>query len=642
MYPFSNKELAGFGGELDSYSILQNKVVDVNINLGKCLKETIQLLILGTVFTVEASNIDDLLRQAQQMKLASDPAWLDLLHYKSHVFGSKHSQVDDDAFFLSSNGKYDANAELNASLAAFFESKEESHAQCLFPARLYWLNSKLDFENNLPQVACPRLDQWVKKLDANRVTLLFPSMYLNNPGSMFGHTFLRLDSRKNTTLLNYTLNYAAEYDPDDNGLVYIYNGLTGGYPGVFSVQPYYETVQEYGDVEHRDIWEYSLNLNQQQVDQLVRHTWEVTGIKFDYYFFRENCSYRLLSLLDVAKPGLNMTLEGHPVYAIPVDTVRTIEKTGLITNTLYRPAKNSRIEKMLSQISPQAQQVVFKFIKDDKENNLADFSSKERAQIYELSHEISQLTEKGSQNFLLARSQIELEMDEKTFEYNGVRPEKSHASAKWFIGYGEKEENVFLDIGIRPAFHDLLDSDRGFVKGASISVLDTRFRWYETQQSLELEELTLFNMTSFSPVRKWAAPLSWKLDFSIKNRQLGTAQDANVFTANGGVGYSTEWGNVIFYLLVDTDIEYSKKLDDNYALSIGGESGALFLFENSRMRINARSFAGLSGHEGDRENYLWLYQFDINKSKALRFSVDVEKSDIFRNRETSINYILYF
>ncbi len=617
-------------------------MVVVNINLNKWLKQIFLLLILNTVSAVEASNIDDLIQQAEAMQLSREPAWLNLLHYKNHVFSGKHSQVDDDAFFIADNGKYDANAELIATLRAFFENREEKHAQCLFPARLFWLNSKLHFDNDLPQVECRRLNLWIKKLDAHKVTLLFPSMYLNNPGSMFGHTFLRLDSKNKAPLLNYTLSYAAEFDPDDNGFVYVFNGLMGGYPGVFSVQPYYETVQEYGDVEHRDIWEYSLDLNQQQVEQLIRHTWEVTDIKFDYYFLRENCSYRLLSLLDVAKPGLNMTDASHPAYAIPVDTVRTIKEMGLITDILYRPAKNSRIEQMFSQTTTDIKKAIFNITKDDIKIDLDRFSNKEQAQIYELADEINQLRENKDHQFLLARSKIKLAADEEIFRFEGVSPDKSHASAKWHIGYGEKDHNNFIELGIRPAFHDLLDPEKGFVKGASISVLDARLRWYERQQHLKLEELTLFNMTSLSPVRQWATPLSWQLDFSIENRQLNKVLDTKILSASGGAGFSFEWKRIIYYGLLNADIEYSRKLDSNYAFYIGAESGALFLFDNSRIRIIASSFDRVAGHEGRKERYQWLYQFDIDKKHALRLKADFKKYYSFRKKDISMQYVMYF
>ena len=104
---------------------------------------------------------------------------------------------------------------------------------------------------------------------------------------MFGHTFLRLDGEnqdEDARLLAYTINYAADVNPADNELFYAYRGLFGGYPGVISVQPYYDKVKEYSDFENRDIWEYVLNLTPDETAQLVRHVWEIQPIRFDYFF----------------------------------------------------------------------------------------------------------------------------------------------------------------------------------------------------------------------------------------------------------------------------------------------------------------------------------------------------------------------
>ena len=65
-------------------------------------------------------------------------------------------------------------------------------------------------------------------------------------------------------------------------------------------------VREYNDTEARDLWEYELNLSPDQVDWMVRHAWETGATWFDYFFFRENCSYHLLSLLELAEPSLHL------------------------------------------------------------------------------------------------------------------------------------------------------------------------------------------------------------------------------------------------------------------------------------------------------------------------------------------------
>ena len=98
-------------------------------------------------------------------------------------------------------------------------------------------------------VPCPELQAYMDKVKPSSVTLVFSSAYANNPGSMFGHTFLRINSSLNKKtvqekqdLLDWGISYAAQVPQDENGLVFVFLGLSGGYPGQFSLLPYYAKV----------------------------------------------------------------------------------------------------------------------------------------------------------------------------------------------------------------------------------------------------------------------------------------------------------------------------------------------------------------------------------------------------------------
>lgn len=93
-------------------------------------------------------------------------------------------------------------------------------------------------------------------MNAEAATLVFASAYLNNPASLFGHTLLRLDRRgqtEPTRLLAYAINYAAA-DSNSRGLMYVMDGIAGGFKGKFEIQPYYKLVRTYSDLESRDLW----------------------------------------------------------------------------------------------------------------------------------------------------------------------------------------------------------------------------------------------------------------------------------------------------------------------------------------------------------------------------------------------------
>ena len=128
---------------------------------------------------------------------------------------------------------------------------------------------------------------------------------------MFGHTLLRVDAKDQTRhkeLVAFAINFAAEPETDDNPALFAIKGLIGSYPGRYTVMPYYRKVREYNDIESRDIWEYKLKLNEEEVNRVLLHLWEMQRAEFDYYFLDENCSYQLLSLLDVAREDLSLSL----------------------------------------------------------------------------------------------------------------------------------------------------------------------------------------------------------------------------------------------------------------------------------------------------------------------------------------------
>ena len=286
--------------------------------------------------------------------IADQQQWAHLLHYRLHPFTRRFiSQNDSPNFFLADNGKTSLQAELEANLHAFMQNDlaDNQSAQCQFPARYHWLKIQLPEVNFIDQ-PCSEFTQWEHELQADHLTLIFPASHINSPSSMYGHTLIRMDKKdpNSSKLLAHSVNFAANADPNDNELVFSWKGLTGGYPGVVSVLPYYAKTNEYSHMEYRDIWEYKLNLDQQETAQFVRHVWESKDSYFDYFFFDENCSYRLLALLDASSERIDVT-DDFQFTAIPVDTIRALQQRGLIDSTEYRPSAASEMEHKSQQAS---------------------------------------------------------------------------------------------------------------------------------------------------------------------------------------------------------------------------------------------------------------------------------------------------
>ena len=146
--------------------------------------------------------------------------WLRLLHFKGGV-----SDAKPGPFFLAKEGKTDAKAELEALTAALDDPSPEP-PRCRFPARVRWLAGKLGRDAEPLLAPCAKFKAWRDLLAAEGVALVFASAYMNNPSSMFGHTFLRLERAGPDRLLDNSLNFAAETG-ETSGVLFAVRGLGG-------------------------------------------------------------------------------------------------------------------------------------------------------------------------------------------------------------------------------------------------------------------------------------------------------------------------------------------------------------------------------------------------------------------------------
>ncbi|EKU38968.1 PF13387 domain protein [Acinetobacter sp. WC-141] len=260
---------------------------------------------------------------AEQKKLDQDITWQRLMYAnKNHK-----SDVTYSGYFISENGKNNLKEELKADISALFMPAQDNQSiRCKFPARSQWLMQKVGIqENELPQVKCSEFENWIGQIKPHKATLIYATDFMGNPSSMFGHTLLRLDPKdqQQLNLVSYAVNYAATVAGNDNWS-YAWKGLTGQYPGEYSLMPYYRKVKEYGDFESRDLWEYELNLTPEETRFLVAHIWEMQHVSFPYYFVSDNCAYRLLGLVDLVKPESHLQ-EKFTHASIPMETIKSMQ-----------------------------------------------------------------------------------------------------------------------------------------------------------------------------------------------------------------------------------------------------------------------------------------------------------------------------
>jgi hypothetical protein len=544
-------------------------------------------------FSQQTRPLSALLQEAREKKLHADRYWHILLHYRKSLMGFA-SLIDDPDFFLSETGKHDPQRELEANLAAFFDESEpqKNGVRCRFPARFEWLSRQLGIAvEPMPGAACEKLREAYDKVEPRSATLIFPGTNNNSPASMFGHTLINIEGPYQSKLLSYAVNYSAFTD-ETNGFAYAIKGIFGLYPGYFSILPYYQKLREYADLERRDVWEYQLNLDPEETRRMFLHIWELREIYSDYFFFDENCAYQLLFLLEAARPAVDLT-DRCRVWVIPIDTVRVIREAGLIRSSRYRPSKATRIARIASQMSVPEQKITLQVLDGSlPPDQLEDtgLSREARIRILDLaseSVEFSYFKEKLTReeyrrrylSLLQERSYLGPSTPEPEWIEPG-RPDLGHGSNRFSLGSGFWDSRFYLEMKLRPAYHDLADSDAGYVAGSQIDFVDLVLRYYPEDRKVELYNLNLIDIVSLAPRSRFSKPISWKVKTGLVQRLFDGGDDHLVYELSPGGGFCYGSKRTLFYGMIETEILASDRFDEKYAAGIGGSVGVLWSFDN--------------------------------------------------------------
>ena len=523
------------------------------------------------------------------------PGWLTLGHYhQPNLSSGFKSQADDDAFFLSAEGKLSPKAELAATLSAIQQpGGGDLHARCRFPARSTWLQQQLNL--NLPTVDCPAYQQWQNELNTETVTLVFAASYLNSPSSMFGHTFLRLDPPQDDNdtnlLLANTISYAADAAAHDGELMFAYRGIFGGYPGITTVRPYYEKIRLYSDIEHRDLWEYQLNLKQSEVNRMTAHAWEIQDKNFDYYFFDENCAYRLLALIDVARPGTDL-LDEVNTHAIPTDTVRWVIEKNLVANVEYRPSAATSVSYSLESLGSQQQLIASAlangYLQPDSAELMA-LNEADRAAVLDASYDYVRYQSEADGwprdfaaplSHALLRERSKLIADQPGQPPRPlVRDDQGHDTFRLSLGAGRADYassgRNFSLLSFRPAYHDFLDPPEGYRSGAQLQFLRFDARYYTDNNELQLEQFTAIDVRSLSPRNRFFSPLSWQVSFGGRRTDTGRGRVLAPYLDGGAGGSWRIANNTQAFALATADLEIDDDLGRGYDAAPGADLGLL-------------------------------------------------------------------
>jgi hypothetical protein len=563
--------------------------------------------------------------EIENKKLYENTYWAKLLHYRNGI-----SEVDSNNFFVSKVGKTDIKKELFATVDSLITGK--NNVLCRFPLRVKWLTENIPhLKKNIVYYKCEDLDNYLKKVGKKYVTVVFPSAHINSPASMYGHTFLKLYNSKQTPLLGYGVSYAAQAT-DKNGFVFAFKGIFGGYYGKYSILPYYKKIKEYRDLENRDIWEYDLNFNEDEVYKIVLHAYELKDSYSDYYFFLENCSYNLLWFLEIARNNLDLVNKFH-LYATPLDTVKILQSNNIISEYHYRYSKITKMKFILKEISNKKLLKNFLNIDSNLPNSLS-YDDKVRYLDFKIEYI----------QFLRAKNKINKKHYTKNYlkllklrskfpkkEYNIKKPKNpinAHDTSKFEIGY---VTNGNFILSYKPVYNDIYDVNDGYLQGAYIDFFKTSISF--NQKDFYLKNLTLLNIQSYSVIDEIFKPISWGIQTGYE--KFKDSEDFYKISSEIGVTLGNK--DIFMFLMLNNKTYVSF---DDIKISISPKIGIII---NKYKNLKLGMISSYDLFYNNKDNFLFEI-FDTYKiSKNISLKTSYNYDNLLKNEhEIKISLFYYF
>ncbi len=448
---------------------------------------------------------------AELRDFSKSPKWLKYLQFKNNK-----SKIKGNRFFLSKEGAQAPYKELVKSFELFkknFHDENGINYKCLFPARFRLLKEALSYE--FEDVFCTDYENWLLGLDAGDAYLVFASSYPNNPASMFGHTYLRFDreSRQSSAskkLSGYSFSFQATTNPNDNPFVYTYKGILGGYYAHLQIKPHYIDIGIYNNAESRNMWETKIELSESEKITLLAYAWELSiSGAFSYYFFDENCSTLILSMLEVVRPHINFKT-AEELFVVPQVSYREITKYFGANKSILNLSLQVKVNIQYENLSD-TQKKEFKKIKsghriDNPSASALDVSNDWwRLKFYKEKSQLSEDEKEHMKWALYKRASMKeiTQYDFKVDDKENERPEFGHQMSLLGIGF-EKQ----LMARVRYGFHDFNDPKIGYGDNSYIKFFD--FHYFKDKKR-DMFSTELINILSLSDIRSVFPTLSWQV-----------------------------------------------------------------------------------------------------------------------------------
>jgi len=285
------------------------------------------------------NNASELITQSKELALHEHLLWQAILHVKN---GQPINPSYDR--YLSAND-FSLEQEMTLTIELIVN---ETHRICNYPARVRFLSDFLAFNNAAALSHCADYQEYLKKVPITDIYLVYASENVKTASSMLGHIMLRMDGINDEGLeVSHGITFFTELEGFNIPKI-LYDSLVTGKKGFFQIAPYSNFVNNYLNVELRNVWEYKLSLSDIQKQLIKDIAWELGSADLSYFFHTYNCATVTQLLIASAVPEKIPNLQA---WLTPLDVVRFVEENNLVEQTRLIPSDEWELRALIDSLS---------------------------------------------------------------------------------------------------------------------------------------------------------------------------------------------------------------------------------------------------------------------------------------------------
>ena len=587
-------------------------------------------LLLLLTSSLVASTQKNSLVLAEKLELSKKSYWSKLLHYEDNK-----SIINNKEFFLSPNGKINLKDELKKTIEYFYENP---NATCKYPARYKWLSHYLNLEVDTHST-CKELSKFLEP-DFTKMSVIFTSERYNSPSSVFGHTFLKVESKT----IPYAINYSAVVSSGTNPFSYIFKGAAGGFESHYELLSYDMKDFEYRKEEFRDLVSFEISYSKDEINNIMLHMYEIKNTDEDYYFMSRNCSSELLKLIDMGRYNSNIRGDLDSI-TIPIDVVYILDENNLINDISKKYSKLKLFNKQIENLTSEEKKVLHQII--ERKISIASFDktvtnqkSKSSILLAALGYiEMNLMTKKLGREYtssLIALIQLKHKYEIQEKIAKDIKLSKIPISNKYHkVTLGSRnisDKKTEVNLGYRYLYTNRFDLLGDEEKHGSVEFLDLSLKYVDNK--ISVNNFTFLNLESMPISNDFFTQHTTNIKMGMKR----LFYDDKLYTyVEYALGYRFKINkNFTYYGAIRTGAYYHNH--DVYMASI--ETALEYNINNKFVSALKYEASKYSASMDAYNLYLQSY-YKLTESSSIELLLS-HKNDIRNYDEMKINYNFYF